>query len=72
MAPKWYRAECLKEIFWDGATHRRGDRITVSEEDVETLRQAAVIGDITRVPDVELAVKAAPENASKNYRRQER
>lgn len=72
MAPKWYRAECLKEIFWDGRTHKRGDRITITDEDVETLRQAAVIGDIIRIPDVELAVKAAPENTSKNYRRHER
>jgi len=72
MGAKWYRAECLKEIFWDGRTYRRGDRITVSDEDVETLRQASVIGDIVRVPAVELAIVDAPEDASRNYRRKGR
>jgi hypothetical protein len=70
MEPKRYRAECVKEIYWGGKTYRRGEHITVMDGDVETLRDAGVIGDIKRITaEVETAVITAPENTARNYRR---
>lgn len=71
--PKWYRATCVKEIYWAGQTYNAGSPIKITEEDTQILRDAGVIGDIKEINiDVEQAVLEAPENASRNYRRKAR
>jgi len=71
--PKWYRATCVKEIYWAGQTYNMGSPIKITEEDARILRDAGVIGDIKEINiDVEQAVLEAPENASRNYRRKAR
>jgi len=73
--PKWYKATCVKEIYWAGQTYNAGSPIRVTEEDVQILRDAGVIGDIKKMEisgPVEQAISEAPENASRNYRKRAR
>ena len=65
-----YSAITLKEIFWQGKTYKRGAPIVIIADDLDILRAAGVIGNVKsiQVPDVEFAVKAAPENAKRPHR----
>jgi len=66
---RWYKATCLKEIYWKGKIFRMYDKIKVASDDIEILRNAGVIGDIKKINDVEFAVKKAPENAKRTYKK---
>ena len=63
-----YQAVCLKEIDWKGKNYRMYDSIKINRKDLTLLREAGVIGDIKKI-DVEVAVKKAPENAKRTYKR---
>ncbi len=70
----WFNATCTKEIFWHGETHKQGDQIKILEEDMRILSEAAVIGDIKKIhiPDIEQAIREAPENEMKRYAKRPR
>ena len=71
--PKWYKAICLKEIYWLGETHRPGERISIIEEDMRILTDADVIGEVTLIRgNPEFAMAEAPENAKRPYHRRAR
>lgn len=73
--PKWFKAVCLKEIYWKGKTYRQHDKINVIEEDVQILSSAGVLGDIKKIEieaNVETATREAPENAVLQYRKKGR
>jgi hypothetical protein len=69
-----YSAEVTtRQIIYKGRSYRPGDRIEILGTDVDTLREAGVIGAIKRLEStVETAVVAAPEDASRNYKRRPR
>jgi len=64
-------AKCITAIYWKGKGYRPGDPIRITKDDAYILYNAGVIGNVKsiQVPDVEFAVKAAPENAKKTHRR---
>lgn len=64
----WYNAITLKGIFWQGKSYLEGTKIRVTEEDARTLRNAGVIGDLRRLR-IETAVKKAPENTKRTYKK---
>lgn len=70
----WFTATCIKEIYWHGETYRQGDQVKLLEEDMKILSDAAVIGDVKKinVPDIEHAIRQAPENEMKQYGRRPR
>lgn len=74
MMPQWYKAICLKEIYWpekDGDTYRQGDSIKIVEADIRILTDAGVIGDVKKITtaiEIENATKKAPENAMRQFR----
>ncbi len=70
----WYKAICIKEIYWHGDTYRQGDSIKIIEEDVRILSDAGVIGDVKKIQIaiVEQAVIEPPENEMKRYGRKAR
>ncbi len=72
--PNWYKATCVKEIYWHGETYGQGDSIKITEGDMRILSDAGVIGDIKKLPIaiVEQAVREAPENEMKRYGRKAR
>ena len=65
----WYKATCLKEIYWKGKTYRSGDTINIIEEDVRILMQAGVVGGARKIQEKEFAVREVPENAMKTHRK---
>jgi hypothetical protein len=68
--PNWYKATCLKEIYWQGQTYRQGDSIKVLESDARILTDAGAIGGTSKITVIETATKKAPENAMKtSYRK---
>lgn len=72
--PNWYKAICLKEIYWpekNGETYRQGDPIKIIESDVRILADAGVVGDIKKInAAIETATKKASESAMKpSYRK---
>lgn len=74
--PNWYRAICLKEIYWSGKTYRQGDTINIIEDDTRTLQTANAIGDIRKISiaddKIEFAITESPENAKQPYKRRGR
>ena len=74
--PNWYKATCIKEIYWHGDTYRQGDSIKIIEEDVRILSDAGVIGDMKKIQNpennIEQAVIEPPENQMKRYGRKGR
>jgi len=62
-------AFCTREIYWKGKTYKRGDPIEITKEDAYILFNAGVIGDLKKVQDIEFAVREAPENAKKIYKK---
>lgn len=69
-----YAAEVIsRQIIYKGRAYLPGDRIEILGTDVDMLREAGVIGAIKRLEAVvETAVTAAPEDASRNYKRRPR
>ena len=72
--PNWYKATCIKEIFWHGETYNQGTPIKIIEGDMRILSDAGVIGDIKKLPIaiVEQAIIEPPENEMKRYGRKAR
>ena len=74
--PRWFKATCLKEIYWQGKTYSQHDKISVTEDDVRILSAAGVIGDVKKIEvaanTIEMAVRKAPENEAIPYRRKAR
>lgn len=72
----WYRAKCSKQILWKGENYSSGDSIKLIEPDMQTLWNAGVIGDMKKIETnqnhIEQAIKEAPENEMKQYRRRSR
>lgn len=65
---KWFKGILLKEIYWREKSYRQGDAIRVSEEDMRTLTQAGVIGNVRSIDiEKEYAVSDAPETAMKRH-----
>jgi hypothetical protein len=72
---KLFKGICTKEIFWNARTYRQGDSILIDVDDLQILKEAGVVGDIAPyvLPDkIEYAVKEAPENEMKPYKRRGR
>jgi len=73
--PNWYKATCMKEIYWKGKTYRIRDKINIIEDDVYILTNAGVIGGIKKIqPEnrVEFAVEKAPENRKRTHHKKDK
>jgi len=62
-------AVCIQAIYWKGKTYNPGDPIEINKDDAYILYNAGVIGRIKNIQQVEFAVKEAPENRKKPYKR---
>lgn len=72
---RWNKAIVLNPIYWHNIPYLPGDSIRLTDEEVEHLRAADVIGDITIATpfdDKEFAINEAPENAMISHKRRTR
>ena len=68
-----YEAVCVKEIYWKGKTYRIGTPIKLYKDDMHTLFNAGVIGNMKKIlPDngKEYAIREAPETAMQAHGKQ--
>jgi hypothetical protein len=72
---KFFKAICLKEIFWNNRTYKQGQTINIDEGDAKTLADANVIGDVVQIEltkPIEFAIQEEQENAMQPYKKRGR